>query len=94
MNKVLRVLNVLRKRKLGLVLGLLVGALVFFAIPMSFSYLYSNAMVWESAHLHGLFQIGANMITFTAMIMLAIVVLTGMRAFIAQLFRCRWYKTR
>ncbi len=94
MNKVLRVLNVLRKRKSGVAIGLIVGALVFLAVPMSFSYLYSNVIAWEASHLYGLFQMGVSMITFTAMIVLAIAVLTSMRAFIAQLFRCRWYKTR
>lgn len=94
MNKVLRVLNVLRKRKSGIAIGLMVGAMVFLAIPMSFSYLYSNLMAWESAHLHGLFQVVVNVMTFAAIILLAIAVLTAVRATITQLFRCRWYKTR
>lgn len=94
MNKVLRVLNVLRKRKSGVVIGLMVGALVFLAVPMSFSYLSANVIAWETSHLHGLFQLGVSMITFTAIMVLAIAVLTSMRTFIAQLFRCRWYKTR
>lgn len=94
MNKVLRVLDIIRKRKLGVAMGLMVGALVFLAVPLSFSFLYSNVMTWEAVHLHGLVQLGINLITFTLMIVLAIAVLTSMRVMIAQLFRCRWYKTR
>lgn len=94
MNKLMRLLNVLRKRKLGILIGLMVGVLVFLAVPMSFSFVYSSVMAWEAMHLNGLFQVGANMLTFTLMMVVAIAVLTGMRALIAQLFRCRWYKTR
>jgi len=94
MNKLVRLLNVLRKRKMGIVIGLIVGGLAFLAVPMSLSLVYSSLMAWQAEHLNGMIQLGVNMMTFTLVMVIAIALLTGLRAMIAQVFSCRWYKTR
>ncbi len=94
MDRLIRLLNVIRKRKLGIWVGAIVGAMVFLAVPMTFSFLYSSLISWESAHVKGILAIGLNVLTFVGMILLAITIFTVLRIMIAQLFRCRWYRSR
>lgn len=94
MDKLFRIMNVLRKRKLGVWLGMAIGLIAFLAVPFSFSLIYTSTMQSIAMHLHGLAQAGATVIIFTVIVVMAIFGLTLLRAGIAQIFRCRWYRTR
>lgn len=94
MNRVLRLLNIVRRRRLGMLMGLVVGAMALVAMPFSFGLLYTNLIFWIEQHAHGFLQVAFSMLMFVLTIILAITFLTILRAAIAQLFSCRWYKTR
>lgn len=94
MTRLFRLINVVGKRKIGVLLGLAVGVAACLVTPLTFSFLYSKLLFWVSTSLDGYLELPFTLLTVTFLMVLAAMLLLGLRIFVARVFRGRRYGPR
>lgn len=94
MNYLFRLINVISKRNLGLLAGLAIGVAACFMLPFVFSFFYTEVLHLVEVTLDGKLEVIFSVFTFLFFMGIVIVMLTTLRAFIANFFKSKRYRTR
>lgn len=94
MNYLLRLINVISKRNLGLFAGVAIGVAACFMLPFVFSFFYTKVLHLVEVTLDGKLEVIFSVLTFLLFMGLVICMLTVLRGFIAKFFKSKRYRTR